>query len=198
LPLQNRVTPFSELVAVDERGTFMGNRGLLHDDRRRVVRWRNGTRWIICLTEFKNRQRTVMAPGLYTELFFTDEAVALAAGHRPCAECRRDRYDEFRRAIGPVAGKLLSAVELDAQLDAERRDGNAQRRHRVESADVPDGAMVVVDGAACLVAGGDMFEWSWDGYRARGPLPRGPVDMLTPPSTARALRGGYPVVTALG
>jgi hypothetical protein len=198
LPLQNRVTPFNELIAVDARGTFMGNRGLLHDDRRCIVRWRNGARWIICLTEFRGRQRTVMTPGLYTELFFTDEAVALAAGHRPCAECRRDRYNEFRRAIGPLDGKLLSAVELDARLDAERRDGNTQRRHRVASADVPDGAMIVVDGAACLVTGGEIFEWSWLGYRPRGPLPRRPVDMLTPPLTAHALREGYAVATAEG
>jgi hypothetical protein len=197
MPRQNRVTPFNELVAVAARGSLMGNRGLLHDDHQQIVRWRNTRRWIICVTDFKGWRRRVMTPGLYTELFFTDEAVALAAGHRPCALCRRERYDAFRRAIETAGGPLLSADDLDAQLDGERRDGNRPRRHRVPALDVPNGAMVVIDDAPCVVVGGELFEWSWRGYRARGARPHGTVEMLTPPLTATALRGGYEVAIAL-
>jgi hypothetical protein len=199
VPLQNRVTPFGEIVAVAARGLFMGNRGVLHDGRRSIVRSRNGSRWIICCTRFNGRRRAVMAPGHYTELFFFDEAVALAAGHRPCAQCRRDRLNLFRTAIRDAGGPRLSAVELDAQLDRERRDGNAQRRHRVPLTAVPAGAMVVIDDAACLVAAGEILQWSWDGYRALDRAVTGDVQMLTPPLTAMALRGGYrPTVAGFG
>ena len=98
MPLQNRVTPFSELIATDARGTLMGIRGVLHDEQRRIRRAFVGTRWIFCVLQFKNRHRIVMTPKRYTELFFLDEATALAAGHRPCAECQRPRYLEFREA----------------------------------------------------------------------------------------------------
>src|SRR5688500_8008085 len=97
MPRQNRVTPFGELIAAPARGTLMGNRGCLHDGDQRIRRLFVGKRWIHCVLEFKGRRRQVMAPGRYTELFFLDESTALAAGHRPCAECQRDRYLEFRR-----------------------------------------------------------------------------------------------------
>ena len=95
VPKQNRVTPFGEIVAVPERGTLMGNRGVLHDDRGTIRRPWQLRRWILCVLEFKNRKRSVMSPGCYTELFFLDEATGLAAGHRPCAECQRPRFREF-------------------------------------------------------------------------------------------------------
>src|SRR5262245_4164150 len=98
MPLQNRVTPYGELIATPARGLLMGNRGRLHDGERRIVRYADGRRWIACLTSFRGRRRDVMSPGRYTELFFLDEAVALAAGHRPCAECRRADYERFREA----------------------------------------------------------------------------------------------------
>src|ERR1700704_2254777 len=104
MPLQNRVTPFGNLVAVAGRGLLMGNRGRLHDAERRIVRYAQGRRWIACLTRFRGRRRTVMSPGLYTELFFLDEAVALAAGHRPCAECRRERFKAFVNSWKEAAG----------------------------------------------------------------------------------------------
>src|SRR4051794_26424644 len=96
MPRQNRVTPSGDIITTPERGTLMGNRGVLHDADARIVRRWQGKRWIACVLEFKGRWRPVMAPGRYTELFFLDEATALAAGHRPCAECRRRRFDEFR------------------------------------------------------------------------------------------------------
>ena len=198
MTLQNRVTPFNQIVADPARGLFMGNRGLLHNAQQSIVRWRNGRRWIICRTEFKSRRRELMAPGLYTELFFFDEPVALAAGHRPCAECRKDDYDAYRRAIRTPGESLLSASELDMRLDDERRVGNAQRRHTVPGADVPNGAMIAIDGTAYLVDDGSLVEWSSFAYGARRPMPEGPVEMLTPPLSATALRNGYPVLRRRG
>ena len=95
MPRQNRVTPFGEIIATPERGTFMGNRGVLHDAEGRIRRAWQVKRWIVCVLEFRGRKRTVMTPGPYTELFFLDEATALAAGHRPCAECRHARFLDF-------------------------------------------------------------------------------------------------------
>src|SRR3954451_8147614 len=125
MPRQNRVTPFGEIVAVPERGTMMGNRGVLHDARGRIFRPWQVKRWLICLLEFRGRHRAVMAPNRYTELFFLDEATALAAGHRPCFECRRGRFLAFRDAwaagnresIGPEA---IRAAMIDDRLHAER------------------------------------------------------------------------------
>jgi hypothetical protein len=194
MALQNRVTPFNVLVAdADYRGMFMGNRGVLHNAQREIVRWRNERRWIICLTEFKHRRRAPMTPGQYTELFFLDEATALAAGHRPCAECQRDRFNAFRGALASVENTAaLSAVDIDVRLDAERRDGNTQRCHDVALDDVPVGAMFAIDGTAYLKMHGARFlAWTPTGYE-RAPAPTATrVEMLTPPLSAAALRGGY-------
>src|SRR5262245_6485047 len=122
MPRQNRVTPWGEIVAMPERGTLMGNRGLLHDAEGQIMRpWRE-RRWIICLLDFKGRRRSVMSPGLYTELFFLDEATALAAGHRPCAECRRERFNAFRDAWlkGNGGAAPVTAPDIDRRLHEER------------------------------------------------------------------------------
>lgn len=192
MTLQNRVTPLNKLVAdASYRGKLMGNRGLLHDGNKRIVRHFNGKRWIICVTAYKGVRRTPMTPGLYTELFFFDEAVALAAGHRPCALCRRAEYRSFREAIVAVGGALLSADELDSRLDAERRNGDVQRRHCMAATELPDGAMIAIGDTAYLVLRGEMFAWSTNGYRAAGSVPAGDAEMLTPPLTVMALRGGF-------
>jgi hypothetical protein len=192
MTLQNRVTPFNQLVAdASYRGKFMGNRGRLHDDHKTIVRQHNGKRWIICVTEYKDVRRVPMTPGVYTELFFFDEAVALAAGHRPCAFCRRAEYNSFREAIVAAGGVTMSADELDSQLDTERRNGDAQRRHPVLGTEVPDGAMIAIGDTAYLVVRGELFAWSTRGYRAAGFVPTGAVEMLTPPLSAIALRGGF-------
>ena len=134
MPLQNRVTPFGNLVAAEGRGLLMGNRGRLHDAERRIVRYAQGRRWIACLTSFRGRRRTVMSPGLYTELFFLDEAVALAAGHRPCAECRREDYVRFQAAWARAVSEDTSADGMDLRLHADRlagpRSGGVPRRLR--------------------------------------------------------------------
>src|SRR6185312_4262277 len=151
MPLCNRVTPYGDVVALPGRGTLTGNRGILIDDRRRIVRRWQTKRWIACRLSYKGIRRKVMQPHAWTELFFLDEAAALAAGHRPCAECRRDDYRRFRdlwkRHVSPEA----SADAMDAVLHRQRVDGRAKRTHRDDLASLPDGTFVTIDGAAWLV-----------------------------------------------
>jgi hypothetical protein len=196
VPRQNRATPFGALVITPARGTLMGNRGCLHDAAGRIRRSFAGRRWIICRLEFRGRRRTVMAPGRYTELFFLDEATALAAGHRPCAECQRDRYELFRAAWTGLGRAIPSADELDAALHAERLDPTrGKRTYRDDLARLPPGAMVADgQGGAVLVAEGVLLPWTAAGYGRARPRPRDAgVDVLTPPSIVSALRRGYPV-----
>jgi hypothetical protein len=170
----------------------MGNRGVLHDADGRVRRAWQLRRWLICLLAFKGRRRRVMTPGHYTELFFLDEATALAAGHRPCAECRRDRFTAFRRAW-PAAPPTAGA--LDDRLHAERLapDGS-KRTFPADLDELPDGVFVRRPGRgdACLVWGGGLLVWSAGGYTDRIARPAGiEVHVLTPASTVAAIRAGY-------
>ncbi len=123
MPRQNRVNPFGEIITAPERGTFMGNRGVLHDEEGSIRRAWLGKRWIACVLEFRGRKRKVMTPDRYTELFFLDEATAFAAGHRPCAECRRERFNAFRNAWRLEEDlQPPTAAEIDDQLHNERLD----------------------------------------------------------------------------
>ena len=196
MPLQNRVTPFGELIATPARGTLMGNRGCLHDATRRIRRPFAVKRWIICVLEFKGRHRTVMAPGQYTELFFLDEATALAAGHRPCAECQRGRYDIFRAHWAGRGRPRPSADDMDDVLHAERLDRRRTKRtYTARVSQLPRGAMVA-DGAgrAYLVETGALLPWSPDGYGTHVRRPAATrYRVLTPRSIVRALARGYPV-----
>src|SRR5262245_29849854 len=128
MPLQNRVTPFGDLIATEARGLLMGNRGRLHDASRRIVRYAQGRRWIACVTGFRGRRRQVMRPESYTELFFLDEAVALGAGHRPCAECRHGDYQRFRSAWSHAGLGETSADAMDRRLHADRLAAPRTRR----------------------------------------------------------------------
>jgi hypothetical protein len=199
VPLQNRVTPFSELIATDARGTLMGNRGILHDPRRQIRRAFVGTRWIICVLEFKNRHRTVMTPNRYTELFFLDEASALAAGHRPCAECQRPRYVAFREAWAAAhrdsARAMPSAVEMDAVLHAERLEaGGAKRTYQELVSRLPSGVMVADDESrAYLGLEGALLPWTPSGYGPPQPMASNVVRVLTPRSIVGAIRRGFRV-----
>jgi len=181
MPLQNRVTPLSEIVAVPDRGLVYGNRGCLHDDEGRIVR-RSGTRrWIACRLEFKGRHRSpLMQPGKLTELFFLDEATAFAAGHRPCAECRREDY---RRFLSLAAASR--ADELDERLHAERLGP-----HR-EAGDLPDGAFVLRGREPWLVLGDELLLWTPGGYARRIPRPPGDAAAITPAATLAVLRAGW-------
>lgn len=194
-PLQNRVTPFGEVVAIPERGSFTGNRGIIHDPATRTLlarRWASKA-WIVCVCEFRGVRRDVMARRSWTELFFLDEATALAAGHRPCFYCRRRDAEAFRAAWATGNGVAPPrAAAIDATLHRERLDGRAKRLHPLGDGvrGLPDGTLVAAGTAAYLVSGGRQLRWSPAGYRAE-PLPARLDGMLTPPSTVAALAAGY-------
>jgi hypothetical protein len=191
-PLQNRVTPFGKIVALSGRGLMMGNRGILHDEHRRIVRSTQLRRWLTCVTEFRGRHRTIMAPRRYTELFFLDEATAFSAGHRPCAECRNADYRRFRTLWAELTGRPASADGIDLQLHGERRNGRTQRTHQAEISTLPDGSYIALDGAAWLVRGSSLWAWSDRGYHSRRTRPpAGEVVLLTPPSLVAIFRAGY-------
>ena len=200
MPRQNRVTPFSTIEAVSARGTLMGNRGILHDDRGRlgVARWRH-PHWVTCLLEFKGRWRPVMQPRAYTELFFLDEATAFAAGHRPCGECRRPDYlrflDAWAKATGAKDRAKLRAVGIDDVMHESRhRSGSRdQRTWRARLADLPDGTFVRLSGDdhPWVVSGSALLRWSHDGYDEKKKRGRGEVEVLTPKVSVAAFRAGY-------
>jgi hypothetical protein len=201
MPRQNRVTPYGTIIATPERGTLMGNRGLLHDEHGQIRREWRLKRWIHCVLEFKGRHRQVMAPGRYTELFFLDEATALAAGHRPCAECLRSRYNEFHAAwtAGNPHGlprKRLSAEFIDEILHTDRiDDGGSKRLLETRLDSLPDGVFVSLIGRPrqpFLILGPELLEWSPAGYRQRLARERvAQVLLLTPQSTVAAIRAGF-------
>ncbi len=191
--LPNRVTPFGTLTATPARGILMGNRGRIHDPATRTpVRAFAGRRWICCVLAFRGRRREVWGRG-YTELFFLDEPTALAAGHRPCAECRRADSRAFQAAVGRglhlAAPPTLDAI--DARLHAERLDGRRKRVHGLVAEDLPDGAMLPAGDTVFALRGALALPWSPSGYGPPAPRPAGPVDVLTPPTALAALRAGY-------
>ena len=193
-PLQNRVDPFGEFQAIAARGAFMGHRGgRLHGPNRALGsrRW-TSKRWIVCVCEFKGRRREVWGDG-YTELFFLDEPTALAAGHRPCFECRRAAAKTFLAAF---PGGARSADAMDEVLHRERLEGRRKRLWRARPSALPDGAFVSLDGRAHALRGGSLRPWSFDGYGAAIAFEGEDVDVLTPPSTVAALAAGYPPVWA--
>jgi hypothetical protein len=200
-PLQNRVTPTGEIVAIGARGGLMGNRGILHDDAYRILsaRWKH-PHWVTCVLDFKDRRRPVMQAGNYTELFFTDEAVALAAGHRPCAECRRADFKRFQSAFGaahPDCGAKPAAPVMDRILHAARVHSRTRRQitHRAVRADLPDGVFYRAEGRpeAIVNFGGASLAWSSDGYTPCVQALPLEVEVLTPEPTVRTIRAGYVV-----
>ena len=198
VPRQNRVTPFGEIVASSARGTLMGNRGCLHDATGRITRPYRLTAWIYCLLEFKGRRRAVMSPGKYTELFFLDEATALAAGHRPCAECQRGRYNEFmacwgKANAGLLGGEKLRAPVVDAVLQKERMGpGGEKVKWRAKLGELPVGVMVDVEGEPQVVISSGVKPWGPDGYGSGKRVPtETSVLVLTPASTVRGIAGGF-------
>jgi hypothetical protein len=202
MPRPNRVTPFGEIVACPERGTFMGNRGILHDNQGNltVKRWTH-SHWVTCVLEFKGRRHPIMAPGHYTELFFLDEATALAAGHRPCGECRRSDYNRFKALWLEANPSLIDEPSprigvVDRILHRERVNSYSRRQVTFQAAlaDLPNGTFVTLDDSrtACLVWDDDLRVWSPQGYlhRIRRP-PGAKVTVLTPRSIVNTLAAGY-------
>jgi hypothetical protein len=194
MPLQNRVTPFGELVGHPARGLVYGNRGCLHDDAGRIRRQWAVRRWISCRLEFRGWHRSpLLQPGKFTELFFLDEATAFAAGHRPCALCRREDYVRFGDVWSRCHAGRVGADAVDLELHVERVDPRTRDRrlHRVALDSVPDGAFVVEDGTAWLVRGSALLRWTPAGYSERRRRASGTALLLTPPSVLDVLRAGW-------
>lgn len=188
---RNRVTPEGQIVAIKLRGLFMGNRGCLHEGREIVRLWKTRS-WLVCTPDFRGRRVAQWSLGRYTPLFFHDEAVAFAAGHRPCAECRRLRYRAWGDAWEAASGDRPSAAAMDARLHAERVEGGSQRHHRAPWAELPDGAFVHHQGRPALVWGGQIVGWATTGYQLPEARPdTGAATVLTPPATLAVLRHGY-------
>src|SRR5262245_32778401 len=187
MPLQNRVTPLGELIAHPARGLVYGNRGCLHDDQGRIRRRYATRRWIACRLEFKGWHRhPLMQPGKFTELFFLDEATAFAAGHRPCALCRREDYVRFTSLWQELHPEQKGADAIDAQLHQERL---APREHEISTATLPDGAFVLVEGEPHLVRDDALRRWTPGGYTAG--VERRRALLVTPPSLVSVLRAGW-------
>jgi hypothetical protein len=186
-----------DIVAIPLRGAFTGNRGILHEGHE-IVRFHASDLWITCALKFNDWWAEQWVPHHFTWLYFHDEAVSFAAGHRPCALCRRAAYDAYRSAWADGLGEreLPSAKEINRRLHSERivRGTHTRRLHEMAWTGLPDGAFVLVDGSApAVVVGKRLTEWSHAGYGAERPRPsRGTATVVTPPSTIAALRAGYP------
>jgi hypothetical protein len=196
MPLPNRVSPFGELFATSARGTLFGNRGgkFHRDDRTLGARRWASRQWICCELAFKGRRRDVWGDG-YTELFFLDEVTALAAGHRPCFECRRRDAEAFAAAWARGQGETSPprAPAMDRVLHAQRLNGKAKRLHALPIDSLPDGAVIALSHAAWALRGDRLLRWSPQGYDDWRARPQGiDVAVLTPPAILAALDAGYP------
>ena len=201
LSLQNRVTPRGNLEAVSARGSWLGNRGILHNERQEIVApWRHKA-WVTCKLEFKGRKRTVFGPGSYSELFFLDEATAFSAGHRPCGECRREKYKAFKAAWCTANQNLLHTPNppigfLDKYLHAERAiPGGGQVTYSEKIRNLPDGVSVKLEDKAVLVWRGHLHTWTHHGYVEQRPIKNSStiVQVLTPKSVVAVFREGLEV-----
>ncbi|HEY9262018.1 hypothetical protein [Chitinophaga sp.] len=197
--LQNRVDPFGNIIRTSARGTWMGNRGILHDEQQHILRPFKLKAWLICVLEFKNRRRTVMSPHRYTELFFRDEATAFAAGHRPCFECRKADYNRFKACWlkGNVAYGFESNVsiqEIDKILHTERIDRQGAKVTFTASIhELPEGCFIVYHDQPYVIYKQTLLLWSPEGYTKKMVLPEKgeQVQVLTPKSVVNAFREGY-------
>jgi hypothetical protein len=195
MPLQNRVTPTGDIIATAHRGLFTGNRGIIHDPATKTLLrkcWASPA-WLVCVCAFRGRRREVMGGRSWTELFFLDEATALAAGHRPCFYCRRDDANRFRAAWEEGNGTAaLRLRDIDAVLHRERLAGGKKRLHPLPGPmeELPDGVMVRQGGESFLVVQRSALLWSPAGYREAENAIKDAM-LLTPPSTLRALGAGY-------
>lgn len=195
MPYRNRMTPLGEITAIPLRGAWTGNRGIIHEGHE-IVRQHGGDLWITCALEFKDRHVEQWKPRRLTWLFFHDEAVSFAAGHRPCGECRHRDYTAFKNAWARESGDdpPPSARQMNQRLHAERifRGTRRRRLHDLEWKTLPDGAFVLHDGTPALVLDSELVEWTEQGYRGRRPRPtHGQAEVITPPSILAVLRAGY-------
>jgi hypothetical protein len=196
VPAQNRVTPGGEIVAIPLRGAWAGNRGILHEGHR-IVRSHASDLWITCALQFRGRWSEQWLPRHFTWLYFHDEAVSFAAGHRPCAECRRDAYLAYRDAWSQGLGvPQPSAKQMNRDLHRERivRGTHTRRLHELAWRQLPDGVFVRTAEGPAVVVGDHFTTWTRAGYGTKVPRPRrGAAEVITPPSSVAAMRAGYPV-----
>jgi hypothetical protein len=196
MPLENRVDPFGNIFRTAARGTMLGNRGgALHNSNKAIVRAYKSRRWITCVLEFRGRHRVVMSENRYTELFFLDEAVAFAAGHRPCAECRRERFNAFKAAWQHAHRQADPpwADEMDLELHLARIDRQRKKvTYHAVLRSLPDGCFVHLDGSACLVWQDSLLVWKPEGYVKRRLMPKDLIaTVLTPEPIVGCFREGY-------
>jgi len=192
MSLRNRVDPFGHIHATSARGCLMGNRGTLHNTDKKLVREYQRNAWISCALEFKGRQREVMAPGSYTELFFLDEATALAAGHRPCATCRRGDYKSFVAAFSKGIGAELGPQDIDKILRKECWLLGGEGGWQSEFKKLPDGCMIAKEESPWFVFRGAIYRWTFSGYVDRELIVGNPVcQVITSKSIVGTLNAGY-------
>lgn len=190
---QNRVSPSGQLHAVKARGSLMGNRGQLHNEQQQIVRSWKLQRWITCALAYQGIKRELMAPNSYTELFFLDEPTSYAAGHRPCGDCRKERYKAFKAAWAKAfPSQDQSAAGIDKVLHAARLNpDNSQRTWQAPLAELPDGTLIEHEGQPALLWRGRQWRWSFDGYSPLPkPIPGGTVKVLTPEPIVTLLASG--------
>ena len=194
-PQRNRVTPVGSIEAFPLRGAWTGNRGVIHRGHD-IVRFHASDLWITCALEFRGRWREQWLPNRWTHLYFHDEAVSFAAGHRPCGECRRGSYTAYRDAWAEAVGHRPSATEMNRQLHGERivRGTHTRRCHEMPWTKLPTGTFVLIEGNPALIVDDSLVLWTKTGYQGKRPRPKGgSATVITPPSTVTVLRAGYPV-----
>ena len=200
MPLQNRVNPYGDICFSEHRGAFTGNRGVIHNEKQEIVKQFRVKRWIICLLKYKNYERKVMTPNRWTELFFLDEATALAAGHRPCTFCQRERSIEFRQhwVAANQAFFDISDIKVDAIDNILHWERMNCEKPLALIDDLPDGVFVEFNGKPNLIFEKKLFEWSFRGYlNSQAKQPKTFIKLLTPPSTVRALQHGFQPIMSL-
>jgi hypothetical protein len=196
--MQNRVDPTGNIISTTARGAWMGNRGQLHDDTKEIQRHFKLKAWLTCKLQFKERHRNVMSPGLYTELFFLDEATAFAAGHRPCCECRRQdhyRFKMFWLKSNPEYkfDEKTSIKQIDDVLHAERINSRNNKVTWLDNIDnLPTGTFIFRNKHPYLIASHQLFRWTPLGYDNKLPVPKNEiVTVLTPRSVVNTFSAGY-------
>lgn len=193
MPLQNRVSPSGELLADNARGSWLGNRGILHNEKKEIIRPWKHKNWVLCELNFKERKREVFSQNSYSELFFLDEATALSAGHRPCASCRRQRFDEFKQAWGAAQLSELKVDEIDKVLHQDRAiRGGKKVTYNEKLENLPNGVFVELEGKPWLIWRNELYEWHPDGYRARADIYGDlNVTVLTPKCMVEIIVAGF-------
>lgn len=196
--LQNRVDPFGNIIATTARGSWMGNRGMIHNDQKQIVKAFKHSAWIICRLEFKGRKRTVMTPNRWTELFFLDEATAFAAGHRPCFECRKEDAKRFKSCWingNPAYNfSMKTSINYIDEIIHTERLNQSKKSITLQPAlsDIPDGTFVQMNDDPYLFANGRLHRWTPFGYEeSMAATETSTVTILTPGSIVNAFREGY-------